>query len=63
VRKLAVDDVKVGPADPAGVHADEELARRRRRLGTILDPQRLPLRGQDRGAHQASLAGIQTNPR
>ena len=42
VGQLAVDDVQVGAADPAGVHAEQHLSRAGLRLGELGRPQRAP---------------------
>ena len=55
IGKLAVDDVQVGPADPADVHTDEHLSRAGLRLGELSRAQRAPRRFQQHGAHDASV--------
>jgi hypothetical protein len=52
VEKLAVHDVQVGPADGAGVHAEEELTVFRSGGGELREPERLARCIEDHGAHQ-----------
>jgi hypothetical protein len=51
VRKLAVDDVEVGPADAAGRHAQQKLAGAGLRHRNVVDPQRLAGRVKHHRAH------------
>jgi hypothetical protein len=50
-RQLSVDDVEIGPADPAGGHVQEDLAGLRLRLRDLLEPQRLTDRVEHHRAH------------
>src|ERR1700722_8481910 len=51
--QLAVDDVKVGAADRAGLDRDQHLARRRLRRRQFGHPQRVTRCDQDLGTHRA----------
>ena len=51
-RQLAVDDVQVGSAHAAGMHAQEQLAGGRLRRGHVLELQRLAGRVKHHRAHQ-----------
>ena len=55
-RRLALDDVQVAVAHPAGGDADEHLARPRPRVAQLLDPQR-PRRAQYGGSHHVPPDG------
>ena len=55
VGKLAVDEVKVGPANGAGVHAQEHLTSVGRRVGSFGELERLAWFGQDEGAHATNM--------
>src|SRR5439155_4588234 len=46
MRQLAVDDVQIGAADPAGLHAQAYLARPRLGDGKVAQLERLALRGE-----------------
>jgi len=52
--------VEVGAADPAGDDTDRDLPVPRLRLWKLLEPQRLTLRVQDHGPHQANRCEIAT---
>jgi aspartate kinase len=55
MRKLAVDDVQVGPADGAGMHPKQELAGSRLRLRDVHGHKRLARRLENHCAHVSSL--------
>src|SRR5205814_1974622 len=58
VRKLAVDDVQVGPADPAGADANKELAGRGLRPGELAGDEPRTRRLEDHRPHQSRVSQL-----
>ena len=54
-RNLAVAQVQVGPAHPAGGHAQQHLPRPGHRLRDVREPQRAARRVEQHRAHRATL--------
>lgn len=57
VRQLPIDQVEIGPADPARLHGDQDLVWSRLRHRTLNEPKSLAWMLQHHGVHQRIHGG------